>query len=175
MRGFLRVESLRIAGATASAANKSADVAEKNLIFASRPLIEIQHLSFDDAPDADFSRIRFECHNSGKETGIITKIIIITSATQAGITTSSPLPLVSSAGDNFPIEAGGAIPIGPILTPVLSNTPGSGIRTGKISLDVIIQVIFDDILGNHYNPKFPFVFDHTQSKFVLNIKFVEAK
>jgi hypothetical protein len=166
------VEYLRIGEETALAAKKSADVADKNLIFASRPLIEIQNLSLDDAQNGGSPYISFQFCNIGKGSGIISKVIITSSTNH---TLKSPVILTSSGRQHFVIEAGGIITIGPILSPVLYETQVAKIRMGNIRLNVIIHVMFSDIFENHYEQKFPFVFDDTQRKFIPDIRLVETK
>jgi len=168
------VEYLKFAGETASAAKKSADAAEKNLIFASRPLIEIRHLSLEDAPNEGSPYIHFQCHNIGKGACIVNKIIATTS-TAHQTTSPAPIATVSSGKMSSVIEPGATIRIGPIYSPDLYDTKMAKIRSGDINLHVIIQIVFSDIFSNHYDQRFPFVFEGTQGNFNLDIKFVEAK
>ena len=86
-----------------------------------------------------------------------------------------PITLVSSGRINFVIEPGGSIRIGPVHSPDLYATKVAGIRDGNIRLDVLIQIMFSDIFGNHYEQRFPFVFEDTQGSFISDIKFVEAR
>jgi hypothetical protein len=166
------VEYLRMGGEIASAAKKSADAAEKTLIFASRPLIEIQNLSLEDAKNGESPYICFQFRNIGKGTGIVSKVIVASSTNH---TLKSPITLASTGRQHFVVEAGGTIYIGPIRFPILYDTQVAKIRMGNIRLDVIIQVMFSDIFGTHYDQKFPFVFDDTQRKFILDIRLVETK
>jgi hypothetical protein len=159
---------------TAAAAKKAADAAERNLILASRPLIEIRRISLDDTEDGGSTYIRFQCHNIGKGTGNITKLIVTTS-TSGDSALSRPVAIVSSGKLNVALEAAGTLEIGPIHSPDLYVTKVAGIRRGDVSLHVLIQAMFSDIFGNHYEQRFPFVFAEEQGKFVLDVKFVEAK
>jgi hypothetical protein len=158
----------------ASAAKKSSDAAERNLIIASRPLIEIRRVSLEDAESGGSPYIRFQCHNIGKGTGNITKLIVTTSTSNQTAATR-PIAIVSSGKINFAIEPAGTLEIGPIHSPDLYETKVAGIRSGNINLQVLIQAMFSDIFGNHYEQRFPFVFAEEQGKFVLDVKFVEAK
>jgi hypothetical protein len=158
----------------ALAAKKSSDAAERNLIIASRPLIEIRRVSLEDAESGGSPYIRFQCHNIGKGTGNITKLIVTTS-TSSQTAASQPIAIVSSGKINFAIEPAGTLEIGPIHSPDLYETKVAGIRSGNISLHVLVQAMFSDIFGNHYEQRFPFVFAEEQGKFVLDLKFVESK
>jgi hypothetical protein len=159
---------------TATAAKKAADAAERNLIIASRPLIEIRSLSLEDTESGRSPYIRLQCRNIGKGTGNITKLVVTTSTSNAtsGV---SPIAIVSSRKINFAIEPAGTLEIGPIHSPDLYESKIAEIRSGNISLRVLIQAMFSDIFGNHYEQRFPFVFVEEQGKFVLDVNFVEAK
>jgi hypothetical protein len=154
----------------ASAAKKSSDVAERNLVIASRPLIEIRRVSLEDRESEGPPYIRFQCHNIGRGTGNITKLIITTS-TSIQTAVARPMVIVSSGKINLAIEPAGTLDIGPIHTPDLYDTQIAEIRAGNISLHVLIQAMFSDIFGNHYEQRFPFVFVQEQGKFVLDVKF----
>jgi hypothetical protein len=168
------MEYLKFAGETASAAKKSADAAAKNLIFASRPLIEIRHLSLEDAPNEGSPYIHFQCRNIGKGACIVNKIIATTS-TAHQTTSLVPIATVSSGKMSSVIEPGATIRIGPIYSPDLYDTKIAKIRSGDINLHVIIQIFFSDIFGNQYDQRFPYVFEGAQGNFNVDVRFVEAK
>jgi hypothetical protein len=173
MANYLKV-SQELAVDIASAAKKSSDAAERNLIIASRPLIEIRSVSLENGKSGGAPYISFQCRNIGKGTGNITKLIVTTSTSNEMVGVR-PMAISSSGKINFAIEPAGALEIGPVYSPDLYETRVAEIRSGNIGLGLLIQAMFSDIFGNHYEQRFPFVFAEEQGKFVLDVKFTEAK
>jgi hypothetical protein len=151
---------------TAEAAKKSAEIAEKSLLAANRPVIAIDTIKLCDSNELSVRpHIEFGLKNSGAGVAIVNNVsTTIQTAIPRALTLETNSKLVASDvhGAIAPGQAIGGLQVN---SEILDTKEVQNIRAGKMALSVIFQIALQDIFHNPYNQTIPMTFNHQHSGF----------
>ncbi|HXQ42886.1 MAG TPA: hypothetical protein VN821_16585, partial [Candidatus Udaeobacter sp.] len=169
--------SLRIAVRAANAARRSADIADKSLLAANRPLLIIAPLELSHGDEIQPKpHVHFGLRNSGKGVSIVNRVgVTIQTSVPRALTLTQTTAFSDTSDFNGAIEPGETVVGNRVTSGVLTEETIMPIRRGELSLFFALEIVSQDIFHNPYTQKFPFIFDHVKGKFVRNRVFTEEK
>jgi hypothetical protein len=163
-----RMDSLRSIAAgeiAAAAAQKAAEVAEKTLIAAYRPIITIVEFELRNAnqklPQA---HIHWGMRNSGQGTFVVTNFAVAIAIRAVGDGQAKTVRSVTTTEWLSTIEPRETASGNTVSTPTL-DARVADIKTGKISLFVTIEIAVQDLFLERSTHRFPFIFESSNQAF----------
>jgi len=161
---------------SANAALKAANVAERNLLAAHRPLITISPLALIDPTDPKYpSFIRLGFRNSGNGTAVINDVTVTVQTEAArGLTLKGGTTLTANQVDSA-VEAGETLEPVEIGSTLFDRASVDQIRKGELILVVSFVINSQDIFLNRYSQTFSFRFDVERRALLRNPYFTEKK
>jgi hypothetical protein len=151
----------------ARSTQKTANVAENNLLAILRPIIGINEIKLCDPNQSCAAQhISFDIRNKGTSGAFIDKIIVTISTSMPGaLTLTETSPQKSNLDIRASLEPSETMQGAPVPLAALGEQEVSKIKSGNMALSVGFEIKSRDIQDNPRTQNLPYVFDYAKMSF----------